>query len=157
MGPTAQRQTLRLGKLRCAETRASLHYPDSRCGQAESGRGSRARPRTGRADFAEPLLPEVAVAVATLKPPSRRRGVLAARSARRGPEIPSRELAGRGREAARPGMGWAGGHPEAPSHHSSVPTAAPSLASLSAFLSPHFRRRLRLLLLWNAEERGRDA
>ena len=121
----------------------------------ESGRGSRARPRTGRADFAEPLLPEVAVAVATLKPTSLR-GVLAARSARRGPEILSRELAGRGREAARPGMGWGGGHPEAPSPHSSVPTAAPSLAGLSAFLSPHFRKRLRLLPFWNAE-RGRDA
>lgn len=157
MGPTAQGQTLRLGKLRCAETRASLHYPDSRCDRAESGRGSRTRPRTGRTNLAEPPLPEVAVAVATLKPTSRLRGVLAARSARRGPEIPSRELAGRGREAARPGIGWGGGHPEAPSPHSRVPTAAPSLASLSAFLSPYFRKRLRLLPVWNAEERGRDA
>lgn len=53
-------------------------------------------------------------------------------------------------------MGGDGGHPEAPSAHSSVPTGAPGLASLSAFRSLDFRERLWLLPVWNAEERGCD-
>lgn len=53
-------------------------------------------------------------------------------------------------------MGGDGGHPEAPSSHSSVPTGAPDLASLSAFRSLDFRERPRLLPVWNAEERGCD-